>query len=722
MDFETLTNHITHLGKSDFNIACSIILKDILDLRPINVDGKGDGGTDFASFSDDGSRLPVAYQITTQKTDIKNKAWKDAKKSLEKLKITRYFFFTTQIIPESDLRKTEQYISNDLGVFATFYDAKTIAGFLINEKCVYKFLKETDILLTDNNVKSFVNYKEMALHSYTLLSDDSKKFKEHIFDDTILFILSHQEKMSIEEISNECLNILVIDEDINSIITRRIDSLQVRGKICVLQDKSICILQDAKEECDVRRMLYERELQNLLSAQADLLSDYKVSWTEKDSKEISGWLVQSFINSQLDLLRETKATFVTHPIFANMDMNGIEKIKRYLISDKKLGKEDAETIVYKLVQMASTHPLISKLTRSAVYLGLKGQSPISAAKALGANRWSEFSVLIEPTIAIPYICEKLFSGSTNKRAEFAIRAIERAIKLDSKLYIPFFYINECAGHLLEARKYYGITLDQHELQYSSNAFVANYYYKKIEGVKVPDDFLEYLSIFSSAIKTEQSNIRDWVRSIMTDIQSILNKSEIEFIPLPQYEHEEYKEIEIEYSYIMTDLHVNKPARLINNDISAIKYTSEESVNGKHWLIITYDKTMFAIGKKDFYKGWITSPHKYLDLTYVNKSLTNDQFVSLLHTVASFSEQTLSIGARIMDRIILYASKEMQDWEFKQEVDRFKKEALDSIEQFDDETISLIDEKTDKFLENHGIKIFTKSAETVYENGLTPAST
>jgi len=81
---------------------------------------------------------------------------------------------------------------------------------------------------------------------------------------------------------------------------------------------------------------------------------------------------------------------------------------------------------------------------------------------------------------------------------------------------------------------------------------------------------------------------------------------------------------------MTDLNVNKPTRLVNNDISAIKYTSEESANGHKWLIITYDRTMFAIGKKDFYKGWITSPHKYLDLTHVNKSLSNDQFVSLLH--------------------------------------------------------------------------------------------
>ena len=42
------------------------------------------------------------------------------------------------------------------------------------------------------------------------------------------------------------------------------------------------------------------------------------------------------------------------------------------------------------------------------------------------------------------------------------------------LRIPYFYIKECAGHLHMARKFDGIDLDPNEMQYSSNAFVANY--------------------------------------------------------------------------------------------------------------------------------------------------------------------------------------------------------------------------------------------------------
>lgn len=73
MDKETLANHISRLGKRDFEIACRLILHDIFNLIAVNVDGANDGGTDFAVFNSEGNRTKAAYQITTQKTDIRIK-------------------------------------------------------------------------------------------------------------------------------------------------------------------------------------------------------------------------------------------------------------------------------------------------------------------------------------------------------------------------------------------------------------------------------------------------------------------------------------------------------------------------------------------------------------------------------------------------------------------------------------------------------------------------
>lgn len=92
------------------------------------------------------------------------------------------------------------------------------------------------------------------------------------------------------------------------------------------------------------------------------------------------------------------------------------------------------------------------------------------------------------------------------------------------------------------------------------------------------------------------------------------------------------------------------------------------------------------------------------MTNISIPLSETQMVSVLHSVASFSERTLAIGAKIMDRIIQYASSEMQNWEFKLELDKFKKEMKASLnstnEEFDTELIT----RTDEFLKNKGIVV------------------
>ena len=326
----------------------------------------------------------------------------------------------------------------------------------------------------------------------------------------------------------------------------------------------------------------------------------------------------------------------------------------------------------------------------------------------------EFNILLEPTTAIPYICSRLFKGCVNRFFDSAIHSITRAIKLDTKLYIPFFYISECAGHLLHARKYCGLELNENELIHSSNAFVSNYYALKKIGIKVPDNLLDYLAVYSSAIRTEKSNIKNWIRELMTDLQSILNQSNIEFIKVPFYDQEKCKIFEDEYKSHLDNLKIEKPLHLVNHDIWALQFTNDlMTIDGEHWIILTYDRSLIAFGKSDLYKGWITNPIKFIDITESKKSLSENKFISLLHTVATYSEQTLSIGARIMDRIITYASKEMQNWEFKEDIEKFKKELISGIK-MDADFISEVDKKTDEFLKTKGIEMVINEEEAIDE--------
>jgi hypothetical protein len=714
MDKETLTNHITKLGKHYFDVACKIVLRDIFELSAINVDGRNDGGTDFSALDDYGKRTLVAYQITTQKTAIKNKAYNDAKKAIKKLGVNRYYFLTTYILSETELRKLENKISNELEIQCVCLDASSIASLILEENKLNKFLDETNAPLPSSKVKGNLDYRERALHSYTLLSSDSKQLKENIYDDTILFILSNSENLSEDEIIEQVDDFLELNSSKEEIIKKRIGALFGKQKLAWCKNGNIEIKVTAKDDIKSRNEIYQRELSNLVAAQTDLLSEYKVEWVVDDSVKISVWLADTFISQQIANLKEIKASIVAHPIFSNFDNDGINKLRKYLLKKENVNKDNVGIIISDLLDLASSHPLITKIVRASMYLALQGSNPISSAKALGASRWSEFNILLEPTAAIPYICSSLFKGCVNRYFDKAVYSVSRAKKLDSKLYIPYFYINECAGHLLHARKYCGLKLDENELIYSSNAFVSNYYALKQAGIKVPDNFIDYLAVYSPAIRTEKSNIKNWVRELMTDIQSILNHSNIEFISVPFYDHEKCKFFEEEYAYHLNDLEIEKPNHLINHDIWALQFTNDKIINdNEHWIILTFDRSLIAFGKTEHYKGWITNPIKFLDITEARKALSENKFISLLHTVATYSEQTLSVGARIMDRIVMFASKEVQNWEFKLEVEKFKQELVSSTKLDSDYQVE-VDKRTDEFLKKKGIKIRINEDEAIDE--------
>ena len=66
----------------------------------------------------------------------------------------------------------------------------------------------------------------------------------------------------------------------------------------------------------------------------------------------------------------------------------------------------------------------------------------------------------------------------------------------------------------------------------------------------------------------------------------------------------------------------------------------------------------------------------------------------------------------MDRIARYASADIQNWEFKEEMKKFKSEIIESIELDSIEMYDEIDEKTDEFLKKHGVILKIDESEEI----------
>jgi hypothetical protein len=704
MDQETLTNHLSRLGKEPFKIACRIVLRSVFNLNAINVDGSGDGGTDFISLKGDGTRSNVAYQITTQKTDIERKAYQDAKKTIKKLGVDRFYFLSTLNLSETEARKIEHDISKELGIQSLCFGAKHIAGFLIENRLLNQFLDEANYPLP-RGAGERPDYREMALHAYTIMSKDAISMREGIYDDTILEIIFESEEIEENALTKDVLKFLDVMETKEGIVRKRIGALFGHKLIRRLPNGKITLSPIAKEDLILRKRIYEGELENLAAAQIDLMrKDFNSDWSIEDSKLVSVFIADAYIAQQIDLLKEVKASIVINPIF-HVEEKGVDSLKKILIKNGKVLPEHLNSAVKKLILGAGGHPLINKLARASVYIALEGADPIVSSKALGAARWSDYHILLEPTVAIPWICSQLYKGPVNCYFDCAIRSVERTIELDASAHITYFYINECAGHLLRARKYEGLALNPEELKFSPNAYISNYFSLKEQGVRLPDKLLEYLQTFSPSVLVPRYDIKEWVRSVMTDLQTILNRSGVEFIESPKYAHRDCATFEKEYLFCLDSYKMDKPTHLINHDVWALQFTNDlVTREGQHWLILTYDRSMLEIGRGDQYKGWIATPNRFMDLTELYRPLVEAKYISLIHAFATYSERTLSAGARIIDRIVQYASTEMQNWEFCKEVNEFKSGTIDKTDLDEADALQQIDNKTDKFLEAHGIKV------------------
>lgn len=694
MDTESLTLIINGFDRNKFEQTVNIVLHDILGITAVNADG-----LDMRKGVRKTIPNPMLYHLSLDKTTVIDSAL--LKKKLRVYKIQQVFFFFKYNLSDAELKRKEFLLEKEYSIRVSCMSSGTLAAFIIDANLENKLFSDGNAYRQIN--PSDIDYLTAAFHTMTIASSDVTDLKGKVYDDAILFKVSLNSYENKEELTKDVIDFLKLPKEKDEIIMKRIDSLFSRGQMH-RESEGFVLMPSVENDIKIRKDAYLYELDTLTSAQIDLMrTDYNVDWNEDDSKKVATLLAFSAIDDKIRILREVKAK-IDHPIF-RMAKDSEKKIVKYLQQKKGLDEEKSNEALEDLAQIAAKHPLIIKITRACIYLALEGSNPLSSAKALGAHKWKDFNVMLEPTVAIPYICSQLYKGEVTKSFERSVNSVNRAIALTSKVCIPYSYINECAGHLLKARKYHNLELNPVEMAHSNNAFVSNYYSLINSGAKLPDSFMDYLATFSVAIKTEKPNTKAWVREIMIDLTSLLLNGHVVQESTPFYKDEDLKDYDNDYSYVLKEKNKVKPGHLIHHDTIALKYTNDRvTKDNEHWIILTYDSVLTKVGNQSFYKGWICSPQKFLEMTNISTPLSETQMVSVLHSVASFSEKTLAIGAKIMDRIVLYASSEMQNWEFKRDLEHFKDEMKARLNNTNEDNDNEIITRTDEFLKEKGIII------------------
>lgn len=702
MDVDTIKNNIISLGKNDFKKVIYLVLPKIFNLKVVNVDSSYDGGSDWLIFKDEGGAHTIAVQDTVQAKDWEKKAKIDAQKAVAN-GATRFFFITPKSISRLTFAQLEGGITSTCRVPCTCLGAKEISELIVSASLVTDFLDAIDAPLA-TGVAARIDKQEIYLHAYVAMGQDSDNLKNTVYEDSILITLHNEGPLIRDVLLEKTIDLLACDQSRSSQILRRIDSLLTKGKLIMIHDKNLSLAPNAQKDLENAERIYLKEFISLVGAQTSLMeSEHNISWSLADGQKASVLLAKVLIEQQLESAKSAKLKMTAMGLFKNLNQS-LQKLRDF-ISNSGVPREKLDDTIKEMLIQAQDLPIVKKLSRAAIFVALEGADAISGAKAIGAPRWSDVSVMLDASVAIPYLCSRLFQPSEGRFSSSNHKAIETLHKLSVNVCIPFFYINECASHLLRARTYDNLDDYAEQLQYSQNAFVAHYYQLKNSGLSVPSNLFDYLASFSSSCKESKSmNLAVQIRKVMTELQPLFHEYSVEFEEIPRIPQHYTRDIEVEYSYYLKELKRSKNFKLLNHDVLAMSHLKKQIAEKyEHWVLLTWDRAMISVGKKLEGCGWIISPDILYEFAKPYRPISESQLCTLAHAIARTQDVPHFISAQIIDRIVYVAGDKIQDWELKKKIAEFTDDLLGRIDLADVRYNEWVNNETDEFLKKLGIE-------------------
>jgi hypothetical protein len=119
------------------------------------------------------------------------------------------------------------------------------------------------------------------------------------------------------------------------------------------------------------------------------------------------------------------------------------------------------------------------------------------------------------------------------------------------------------------------------------------------------------------------------------------------------------------------------------------------------MCLTWDAVMIGVGRELGDCGWVVSPHEASDVIQARLKISGTKLTALSHSLARARERPSEISARIIDQIVHLAGERLQDWQFREKVKTFHREALDRID-LNSEVYNQVDSEISVFLRTEGI--------------------
>lgn len=672
MDAEEIQNRISAVSRRVFKSIVGLVLREIFSMQAIDVDGSGDGGNDWLLFTSEGRRVYVATQDTIQHQGWVEKAIEDAISAQKNHRANRYLFCTNRPHHQTTVTKLEDKVTKQTGMSATVFEARRLAELIHENRLVPRLLE----ILGEGVALHAPSAPEMAFWAFSNFSADRADQRNQIFEDTIICVIHDRGVASRSEIVAHAMEFLGCSADHASIIDRRVDALLVARKIVLAPEgKGLALGDEMARQVDEAEKLYLTDWTMLTGTMSSILEEYGAAWTNEQAEGAALFLARWFVSDQMGALRAARASVL--PGAWTRELVNPEQKLRDLLQGCGIPVGKLEEVIEKLADIARGRPAISKLTRTAVFAALEGANPLRSAQALGASSWSDVSILLDASVAIPVLCSRRTEHVDSYLFALSSRAADLLETLGATLILSPGYLEECASHLLRATRYEPVEIDTEfsgALSQSENAFVSYYYALRQEGRRAPDSLRRFLSIFVENI-TEIARRSNDARAVMPDVQGAFSDYGIAVDQLQRAPRLRFEALLKAHDLVLDSEGREKAPVLRRHDVAALAHVdSAFTTKREAWMLLTWDRALIRVGAVELRGAWVLSPVLAMQFAQPCRRLSDAEWSSLAHKIARISDPKETLTARILDEIVKLRHELLQDWEFRDELRRFRNEA------------------------------------------------
>lgn len=704
MNYETIKNYLANMGKDEFDAVASLVLKKVFQLIPATIDGKGDGGNDVRVFQNTKNASYIAIQKTIQNSGWQSKAYNDAMSAQKKLGgIDGFYFLTSRCHDNTEIRKLEIRIGCELRKPVVCLGGKEIASLIIENGLLYEIAEITKLPIDLSSIPS-PDISLVKLHTYFAMSGDRKNIRKEIYETTILSQLhSIKGKIAEDKLINETCNILGLKDLFRHEIKGRISSLSQKGKIII--EKGLISISDAtSNELDIANGIFLKDIDNLKNMLQNIIQKYQGDMLCENTNTLAMLIAKCFVEQKFHDLNHYAGTSFLN--FAEFNMIASKSKLSDLLLKSKISNDKIDEVLAEIIDMASGDVLIKKLVNAIIYTAIENVSSRKSHLIFGQYSWNNIKVLLDTSVAIPFLLSHMFASTHGRFSKASSDVVNQLQKLGCKIVLPSVYWEECAYHLLKAKKDCAIPASfAKELSFSKNGYVSQYYQLKVLDSKdIPDSFNKFLSVLSNKLFDNTIDEKELINEVKRSLRHLFEKINVSIENIKtDIEDNWIKRIQENISYNEYNLKIKKEPILMNHDLNILTHirNSQEAI-----ILASWDRQLIQWGKELIEQSiLIASPIEISDIAIGTSEISDDKLSALAYKYAICHDKPLMLGANFLETVERKAKCPEVLWKDLDQINSWKQEFIDSIDltHIDIEDIDYSDEIL-IFLKKKGIAV------------------